>query len=287
VPVYDLNGKVALVTGGVRGIGFEAARQLHLRGASVAVLDLDAGEAREAAERIGPRAIGIGADVTDQGAMMAAVAEVVEKLGGLDVAVANAGIAPPTVTTARTMPAEEWRRVVDINLIGAWNTARAALPQVSERRGQLVFIGSIYSFANGLLASPYAVSKAGVEALGRALRAELAPFGASASVVYFGWVDTDLVRDSLDRRDDGRGARVLAETLPAFLLKRIPAQTAGATIVRALEERSPRAFAPGVWRYISAFRGLLNPILDRRVDRDAAIAGHVREAEAMATRRRD
>jgi NAD(P)-dependent dehydrogenase (short-subunit alcohol dehydrogenase family) len=149
----------------------------------------------------------------------------------------------------------------------------------------LVFIGSIYSFANGLLASPYAVSKAGVEALGRALRAELAPFGASASVVYFGWVDTDLVRDSLDRKDDGRGARVLAETLPAFLLKRISAQSAGATIVRALEERSPRAFAPGVWRYISAFRGLLNPILDRRVDRDAAIAGHVREAEALAARR--
>ena len=137
--------------------------------------------------------------------MLAAVAETVERFGGLDVAVANAGIAPPTVTTARTMPAEEWKRVVDVNLLGAWHTARAALPQVSERGGQIVFIGSVYSFANGLLASPYAVSKAGVEALGRALRAELAPLGASASVVYFGWVDTDLVRDSLDRQR--RGAR--------------------------------------------------------------------------------
>ena len=277
---YDLNGKVALVTGAARGIGFETARQLHGRGASVAVLDLDADQARDAAERIGPRALGIGADVSDQGAVMSAVAVVVERFGGLDVAVANAGIAPPTVTTARTMPAEEWRRVLDVNLIGAWHTARAALPQVSERGGQLVFIGSIYSFANGILGSPYAVSKAGVEALGRALRAELAPLGASASVVYFGWVDTDLVRDSLDRKDDGRGARILRDILPAVLLRRITAAEAGATLVRALEERAPRAFAPRVWRYLSALRGLINPLLDRRMDHDPAIAAVVAEAEA-------
>ncbi|HEV7616284.1 MAG TPA: SDR family NAD(P)-dependent oxidoreductase, partial [Solirubrobacterales bacterium] len=193
-----------------------------------------------------------------------------------------AGIAPPTVTTARTMPGEEWRRVLDVNLIGAWHTAQAALPQVSERGGQIVFIGSIYSFANGLLASPYAVSKAGVEALGRALRAELAPLGASATVAYFGWVETDLVRDSLDRRDDGRGGRILGEILPAFLLKRISPQAAGATIVRALEERAPRAFSPKIWRYLSAVRGLINPLLDRRMDRDAAIAAIVAEAEAAA-----
>jgi NAD(P)-dependent dehydrogenase (short-subunit alcohol dehydrogenase family) len=282
---YDLNGKVALVTGGARGIGFETARQLHLRGASVAVLDLSAEEAREAAARIGPRAFGVRADVTDEGGMLAAVAAVVDRFGGLDVAVANAGIAPPTLTTARTMPGEEWKRVVDVNLIGAWHTARAALPQVSERGGQIVFIGSIYSFANGLLASPYAVSKAGVEALGRALRAELAPLGASASVVYFGWVETDLVRDSLDRKDGGRGARILGEILPAFLLKRITAETAGTAIARALEERAPRAFAPPVWRYLSALRGLINPLTDRRLDRDPEIAAVISEVEAAAMRR--
>jgi NAD(P)-dependent dehydrogenase (short-subunit alcohol dehydrogenase family) len=285
VPAYDLSGKVALVTGGARGIGFAAARQLHGRGASVAVVDLDPAQAREAAERIGTRAIGIGADVVDEGAVMAAVAATVERFGGLDVAVANAGIAPPTVTTARTMPPEQFRRVLDINLLGAWHTARAALPQVVERRGQLIFIGSIYSHANGLLASPYAVSKAGVEALGRALRAELAPLGASAGVVYFGWVDTDLVRDSLDRRDDGFGARVLSEILPGFLLRRISPDTAGAAIVRALEQRSPRLFAPSVWRYIAALRGLLSPVLDRRLESDARVAAIVAEAEAAATRR--
>ncbi len=283
---YDLNGKVALVTGAARGIGFETARQLHLRGASVALLDLDAGEARAAAERIGPRTIGIGADVRDAEAVDAAVDAIVERFGGLDVAVANAGVAPPTAITARTMPAEQWRRVLDINLIGAWETVRASLPQLVERRGQVVFIGSIYSHANGLLTSPYAVSKAGVEALGRALRAELAPHGASASVVYFGWVETDLVRNSLDRANDGFGTRVLREILPGFLLRRISPLEAGATIVRTLEARAPRAFAPSVWRYISAFRGLLNPVLDRRLENDRRVAAIVTEAEALAAQRR-
>ena len=101
-----------------------------LRGASVAVVDLDADEAREAAERIGERAIGIAADVTDAGAMRAAVAETVERFGGLDIAMANAGIAPPTMATTRAMPAEEWERVIEVNLMGVWHTVRAALPQI-------------------------------------------------------------------------------------------------------------------------------------------------------------
>ena len=157
MPAFDLNGKVALVTGAARGIGFETARQIHSRGASVALTDIDAEQAREAAERIGERTIGIGADVTDAGAMRAAVAEAVGRFGGLDVAVANAGIAPPTVTTARAVATEEWERVIDVNLMGSWHTVRAALPQVSERGGTVVMIGSILSYANGYLGSPYAV----------------------------------------------------------------------------------------------------------------------------------
>jgi NAD(P)-dependent dehydrogenase (short-subunit alcohol dehydrogenase family) len=278
VPSYDLNGKVALVTGAARGIGYETARQMHLRGTSVAVVDLDPALAREAAERIGPRAIGIGADVSDRAAIMRAVAETVERFGGLDVAVANAGIAPPTITTMRKMPAEEWDRVLDVNLLGACHTARAALPQISERRGQIVFIGSIYSFANGLLATPYAISKAAVEALGRALRAELAPFGASAMVAYFGWVETELVHRSLDRQD---GGKMLQDTLPAFVLKRISPEAAAATLVRGIEERAPRTFAPGWWRYASALRGLINPLFDRRAERDAQIAAAIRKAEEL------
>jgi NAD(P)-dependent dehydrogenase (short-subunit alcohol dehydrogenase family) len=278
MPFYDLNGKVALVTGGARGIGFETARQMHLRGASVAVLDLDADEAREAAERIGPRAIGLAGDVTDQNAMFAAVAEVVEKLGGLDVAVANAGIAQKQFATARGISGEEWERVFEVDLLGVWRTVRAALPQIVERHGQMVVVSSVYAFANGMGNTPYAVAKAGVEMLGRSLRVELAPHGASASVAYFGWVDTKLVQDAFDQEAGSR----IRELSPDFLLKRITPDEAAAGLIRGIEERAPRVFVPKWWRYVSAFRGLINPLLDRRMESDAKTQALIRDLDAKA-----
>lgn len=277
MPAYDLNGKVALVTGGARGIGYETARQMHLRGASVAVLDIDADEAREAAERIGERAIGIGADVTDPGAVRAAVAETVERFGGLDVAMANAGIAPPTTTTIRLVSDEEWERVIDVNLLGVWHTVRAALPQVIERKGHIVVVSSAYAVANGMLNSSYAAAKAAVEALGRSLRTELAPTGANAGVAYFGWVDTKMVQDAFAKP----GAGKLRDYMPKALMKRIAPDEAGAAVVRGIEERSPRIFAPRWLRYVFAMRGLLNPLLDKRFDRDRRLADAIQAAEAV------
>jgi NAD(P)-dependent dehydrogenase (short-subunit alcohol dehydrogenase family) len=278
MPLYDLNGKVALVTGAARGIGFETARQMHLRGASVAVLDLNAEEAREAAERIGPRAIGLGGDVTDQNAMFAAVAEVVEKFGGLDVAVANAGIAQKQFATARSISGEEWERVFEVDLLGVWRTVRAALPPIVERQGQMVVVSSVYAFANGMGNTPYAVAKAGVEALGRSLRVELAPHGASASVAYFGWVDTKLVQDAMDQEDSGR----IRELSPEWLLKRITPDEAGAGLVRGIEERAPRIFVPKWWRYVSALRGIVNPLLDKRMESDGKTRALIRDLDAKS-----
>jgi NAD(P)-dependent dehydrogenase (short-subunit alcohol dehydrogenase family) len=278
MPTYDLNGKVALVTGAARGIGFEVARQTHMRGAAVAVVDLDAGEAREAAEQIGPRAIGIGADVTDHAAMMRAVNETVERFGGLDVVVANAGIAQKEMATVRGIGTEEWERVFEVDLLGVWRTVRAALPQIVERRGHVVIVSSVYAFANGVLNSPYAVAKAGVESLGRSLRTELAPLGSSASVAYFGWVDTKMVQDAAEQQRFGK----IQEQLPKFMRARIQPSEAAAQVVRGIEERAPRIFAPKWWRYVSALRGILNPLLDRRVESDAAMITTVREVEAEA-----
>ena len=277
MPVFPLNGKVALVTGAARGIGYETARQLHDRGASVAVVDLDAEQTREAAERIGERAIGIAADVTDHAAMMRAVSETVERFGGLDVVVANAGIAPKQMATVRGMGMEEWERVFEVDMLGVWRTVRAALPQIVERNGHVVVTASVYAFVNGVLNSPYAVAKSGVESLGRSLRAELMPLGASASVAYFGWVDTKLVQDAVATNGDR-----MQQNLPDFLKRRIQPAEAGAAVVRGIEERSPRIFAPKWWRYVSALRGVLNPLLDRRFERDATMTATIREIEAEA-----
>jgi NAD(P)-dependent dehydrogenase (short-subunit alcohol dehydrogenase family) len=274
-PVYDLNGKTALFTGAARGIGFETARQIHMRGASVAVVDIDATEAREAAERIGPRAIGIATDVTDHSAVMQSVAETVERFGGLDVVVANAGIAQKKMATVRGIGVEEWERVFEVDMLGVWRTVRAALPQIVERRGHIVVTSSVYAFVNGVLNSPYAVAKSGVESLGRSLRAELMPLGASASVAYFGWVDTKLVQDTFEANGDR-----MQRNLPEFLSRRIQPDEAGAAVVRGIEERAPRIFAPKWWRYVSAMRGVINPLLDRRFESDAAMTKTIREIEA-------
>ena len=264
MPSFDLNGKVALVTGAARGIGFETARQMHHRGASVAVVDLDPAEAAEAAERIGPRAIGLAGDVTDAGAMMATVAEVVERLGGLDVAVANAGIAQKRFQTTRGISGEEWERVFEVDMLGVWRTARATLPEIVPRRGHIVLVSSAYAFMNGFGNSPYAAAKSGVESLGRALRVELVPHGASASVAYFGWVDTRMVQDAFAQPDADR----VRDLSPEWLLKRVTPDEAGAGVVRGIEERAPRIFVPKWWRYVSAFRGLINPWFDRRLETD-------------------
>ncbi len=277
MPAFDLNGKVALVTGGARGIGYETARQMHMRGASLAVVDIDETEAREGAERIGPRAIGIATDVTDHTAVMGAVAETVERFGGLDVVVANAGIAQKKLATVRGIGVEEWERVFEVDLLGVWRTVRAALPQIVERQGQVVVTSSAYAFVNGVFNSPYATAKAGVEALGRSLRTELTPLGASASVAYFGWVETKLVLDAVEENGDR-----MQRNLPGFLRRRIQPDEAGAAVVRGIEERAPRIFAPQWWRYASALRGILNPLLDRRFESDATMTTTVREIESEA-----
>jgi NAD(P)-dependent dehydrogenase (short-subunit alcohol dehydrogenase family) len=275
---FDLAGKVALVTGAAQGIGFETARGLHGRGATVGLLDLDLQAATDAANAIGDRTVPFAGDVTDQAAVETAVAELVGRFGGVDLVVANAGIAPP-MRTVLTIGSEEFERVVDVDLFGVWRTVRAALPQIVERRGHVVVVASVYAFMNGVLASPYAVAKAGVEQFGKALRAELQPHGASASVAYFGFIDTPMVQDAFEDPI----AQRLEEAFPKFMLKRMTPQQAGAAVVAGIERRQAQIILPRWWRAVSMLRGLVGPLLDRRLERDRRVAEAVREAEAEAS----
>jgi NAD(P)-dependent dehydrogenase (short-subunit alcohol dehydrogenase family) len=274
---FELAGKVALVTGGARGIGFATAQALTRRGASIAIVDLDSGAAERAASELnGTGAFGVAADVTDRGALQRAVTATVERFGGLDVVVANAGIAP-SVATFRAMPSESFERVLDVNLMGVCRTVEAALPQIVARQGHVVLVSSIYAFFNGAGATPYAISKAGVEQLGRALRVELAQHGASATVAYFGFIDTEMVRRALDQ--DPLGDR-LGGGLPRPLRKRLPPSAAGEGIAGAIERRQPRLILPRRWAPLSVLRGILNPLADARAERDERLQGLMRQFDA-------
>jgi NAD(P)-dependent dehydrogenase (short-subunit alcohol dehydrogenase family) len=268
---------VVLITGGARGIGFATGQALVRRGASVALVDLDGGTVAEAAGRLGrDRALGLVADVADAASLERAVSAAVERFGGVDVVVANAGIAP-SPAPVRLMPASEWERVIDVNLFGVYRTVLAGLEHVIARRGQVVVVSSVYAFMNGVMLSPYAVAKAGVEQLGRALRLELAPHGASATVAYFGFVDTEMVRQGLEQR-----RRLTGEDeglLPGFLRRAITPEEAGEAVAEAIEQRRARVITPRWWTVPSTLRGLLGPAMDAAGRRSARLHRALRDTE--------
>ncbi len=280
---YELNGKVALITGGARGIGFGLAEALVARGAVVSLVDLSAEAAEQAAAGLGShRAIGLGADVTDRAAVEGAVKETVDRLGGVDVVVANAGIANAPAPI-RLIPPAEFERVVEVDLLGVYRTVSAALDPVMARRGQVVVISSIYAFANGMMAGPYAVSKAGVEQLGRALRVELSIHGVGVTVAYFGFVDTVMVQQAFEQ-GRARSGREPGDDLPAFMLRRITPREAGEALARGIERRQPRVIAPRWWAIGSVLRGLLGPPMDYLATRAPRVRNALSDSEAGAAR---
>jgi NAD(P)-dependent dehydrogenase (short-subunit alcohol dehydrogenase family) len=282
MPRYDVNRRVALITGGARGIGLATGRALVARGARVALVDLESPELRGAAAGLGAGALAIPADVTDTEAIGAAATRAAEHFGAIDLLIANAGIAP-TPATARTMEAAEFERVVEVDLLGVYRTVHAGLEYVIERRGQVVLVSSVYAFLNGMVLAPYAVAKAGVEQLGRALRVEIAPYGASATVAYFGFVDTHMVQRILD--DEATADR--QQLLPAFIRKRISPAQAAEAVADAIERRRPRVIAPRYWAAMSVMRGIVNPALDFVSTRDKRVTAMIRnvESESVAPER--
>jgi NAD(P)-dependent dehydrogenase (short-subunit alcohol dehydrogenase family) len=283
---YDLSDRVALITGGARGIGFGLAQALVSRGSRVAVVDLDPRAAHDAAAELGGagRAIGLAADVTDRQAIDAAVQETAREFGGVDVVVANAGIAPAPAPM-RVMPESEFERVVEVDLLGVYRTVAAAMDQIVGRRGHIAVVSSIYAFANGVSAAPYAVAKAGVEQLGRALRVELSIHGVGVTVAYFGFVDTEMVKQAFEQGRASTG-REPGDDLPAFMLRRITPRQAGEALARGIERRQPRVIAPRWWAVASVLRGILNPPMDYLATRTSRVQDSLRQAEASARRAR-
>ncbi|MGW4243263.1 SDR family oxidoreductase [Nocardia sp. NPDC004722] len=268
-------GRVALITGAGQGIGRELAAILYRRGASVAVVDVDARAATEVAAELGERALPVIADVSDRAAMAEAIPQVVAYFGHLDMVVANAGVVPRPATL-RTLAPAEFDRVLDINLTGVFNTVHPALDHIIAARGHVAVVSSCAAFAPGMGGAPYMISKAAVEQLGRALRVELAPHGASAGVAYFGIVDTEMTQATLDRDDLGRRIEAL---LPWPLNTRISAEEAARTLADAIEARAAQSISPRVWGPYALLRGVVNTVLDYGLAHDPRVHALLREVE--------
>lgn len=194
----DLTGAVALVTGGGSGIGEACATMLAARGAKVMVADLDEQAARRVADEIGDAAAAVTADVSDPGSVDAMIAATVDQLGGLDVAVNNAGIGGASATTG-DYPLESWRSVISVNLDGVFYCTRAEIQRMrSTGGGSIVNMASILGSVGFATAPAYVAAKHGVVGLTRTAALEHATDGIRVNAVGPGFIHTPLVDANLD-----------------------------------------------------------------------------------------
>jgi 3-hydroxybutyrate dehydrogenase len=191
-----LKDQVAVVTGAASGIGKAVARRFAAEGALVAIADLDQDGADADAREIdasGEKAIGIAMDVTDEGQVGQGFAEIVERLGGVDVLVSNAGI--QIVDPLEKLDFAKWKKLLAIHLDGAFLTTRAALRAMYRqgRGGSIIYMGSVHSKEASVLKAPYVTAKHGLIGLAKVVAKEGAAHGVRANVICPGFVRTPLV----------------------------------------------------------------------------------------------
>ncbi len=275
----DLSTSVALVTGAAGGIGAAVSEELHRRGAAVVLVDLEQDRVDAVAQRLGPRrTLAIGADVTDLDAMKAAVAAAGNTFGKLNIAFANAGIASGAQAfTISSAPDGIFEKVLAVNLQGVWNTVRAALPDVLDTAGHVLLTSSTYAYVNGMVNAPYAASKAGVEAIGRALRAELAGYSATAGVLYPGWIATPIADIAFG--GDPLATELVHRATPAPLRKPIQPVRVAHAVANGIVGRAPRIHVPKRWIPLSVLRGVVNPIADRALEGDPELQQRIRQID--------
>ena len=260
-------GKVVLITGGARGIGAEVARRLHARGANLVLVDLDAPPLQELTEELGgdEHVVAVPGDVRDLNAMEAAVAQGIERFGGIDIVVANAGIG--SYGSILGVDPAAFRRVVEVNLIGCFHTVRAALPSVVERRGYVLVVSSGAAYMAMPSMAAYNASKAGVEHFANTLRVEVAHLGVDVGSAHMLWIDTPLVREAF--ADLPPFARALA-ALPRPFRKTTSVQECATRFERGIERRARRISVPAWIGALRWLRPLLQtPVVERVSGKDA------------------
>ena len=252
----SVNGKVVLITGGARGVGAEVARRLHAKGAKLVLTDLDEAPLKELASELGENGVLTDvADVRDLGAMQSAADKGIERFGGIDIVMANAGIA--TYGSVRNVDPAAFKTIIDVNVLGVFNTVRAALPSIIDRRGYVLIVSSLAAYAPLPGAASYNLAKAGVEHFANALRLEVAHLGVDVGSAHMSWIDTPLVRES---RGDLASFREMIDRLPGPLRKTTSVDKCGEVFIEGIEGRKRQINCP---RWVGLFR-TLRPLLNSR-----------------------
>ncbi|KAA1429230.1 SDR family oxidoreductase [Nocardioides antri] len=286
----SLEGHVVLITGGARGIGAETAKALAAKGARLILTDLDQGALDETAAAIGSDAcLAVVADVCDLASMEAAVTAGIERFGRLDAAVANAGIASYG-SVMHTDPAA-FKRVLDINVLGVFHTARASLPALVESKGYFLVVSSLAAFAAAPGLAAYNASKAGAEHFANALRLEMHHQGVKVGCAHMSWIDTPLVRDA---KKDLSSFNELLSKLPYPLGRTTSVDACVRAFVKGIEKRSRHIYCPGWVRGVGLNRNVVNsaagaravlpyvPDILPRMDAEVAALGRATSARNVA-----
>jgi NAD(P)-dependent dehydrogenase (short-subunit alcohol dehydrogenase family) len=248
--LFSLEGKVALITGGNRGLGRAIAEAYAEAGATVVLTSRDAeraeAAAREIAESTGGRCLGLALDVRDQQAVEGAVKRALEELGGLHILVNNAGV--NIREDILELSDETWQTVIETNLTGAMRCCRAVAAHLKAQGwGRIINIGSILSAIGIPQRVPYAASKHGILGLTRAMALDLAPHGVTVNALCPGPFKTEINRPILNDPE------YLAEFLRQVPLGRLgePAELKGAALFLASEASSfvtgSALFVDGGW----------------------------------------
>jgi NAD(P)-dependent dehydrogenase (short-subunit alcohol dehydrogenase family) len=249
----SVNGKVALITGGANGVGAEVARRLHAKGAKLILTDLDEVPLKDVATQLGEDRVQTEvADVRDFGAMQSAATKGIDRFGGIDIVMANAGIA--TYGSVLNVDPEAFKTLMDVNVLGVFHTVRAALPSIIDRRGYVLIVSSLAAYAAAPGLAPYNAAKAGVEHFANALRLEVAHHGVAVGSAHMSWIDTPLVRES---RKDLSTFDELISSLPGPLKKTTSVEACGEAFLKGIEARKRQVNCPG---WVGALRWL-KPLL--------------------------
>jgi NAD(P)-dependent dehydrogenase (short-subunit alcohol dehydrogenase family) len=274
-----LRGQRVLITGAARGIGAALAERLASHGARLALVGLEPEKMAAVAARCGEGTFVAQCDVSDNQRVTEAIDAAAEALGGLDVVVANAGIAAGG--PLRSQDLRSWERVIEINLLGVMYTDRAALPHLERSRGYVLNIASTAAALRGPGMTAYCAAKAGVEALSDCLRIEMQPSGVQVGVAYFLFLDTDMVNDA--ERESPLLQRAKAE-MPGFLSRTYPLPPAIDEVVAAIAQRRRRVSYPRWFLKALPLRQLLvSPWAERRTAKN--VPDSIREYERQAAER--